>query len=133
MSSLETVQDYVKDVRTLVQDKIQPYRYGDHSILTAFNVTLMEARRLRPDLFLGFRDMRPPAFDTISDDEVEIEEPFRLAIVHGVVGHVLARDEEDIQDARAAMFLATFGDMLLGLKAGISAVGTPGQPKKAGP
>jgi len=37
-----------------------------------------------------------------------------LALVYGMVSHALARDQEDVQDTRAATFLATFHAMLIG-------------------
>ncbi len=52
MSALDTVTDYISDARTLLQDTISPYRYDDPSMLVAFNVTLLEVRRVRADLFV---------------------------------------------------------------------------------
>src|SRR5437879_6025050 len=99
-SALETVGDYVSDARTLLQDTVQPYRYDDPSLLVALNVTLLEARRLRADLFV-FHHHSTDAFTTVDDKEVRIEPPFRLAILYGMVGHALQRDQEDVQDSRA--------------------------------
>ena len=48
-TTLDTVQDYITDARVLLQDLISPYRYDDPSLLTALNVALLEARRLRAD------------------------------------------------------------------------------------
>lgn len=117
----ELVQDYLNDTRTLLQDTLVPFRYADSELIVALNATLLETRRLRADLFLGL--FNTPSYDastTPSSDlqsSVPIEEPFRLAIVHGIVAHALMRDQEDIQDARATMFQQVFNTMLLGLGA----------------
>lgn len=109
----DSVSDYLTDVRVLLQDQVQPFRYDDPSLLTALNATLLEARRIRPDLFIPFL-LDVPEFDTNDGTLVPMEQPFRLAIVHGIVGHALARDQEDIQDQRASVFMGTFNAMLVG-------------------
>lgn len=115
VSALETVQDYITDARTQLQDVIQPYRYDDPSLLVALNVTLLEARRLRADLFV-FNHGSTDAFTAVDDEDVEIERPFRLAILNGLIGHALQRDQEDVQDARANAFLKLFNDILTGTR-----------------
>jgi hypothetical protein len=122
--TLETVRDYVSDVRTLLQDTVRPHRYSDESILAALNVTLLEARRLRADLFIFRNGGRVPMFMDINDNRLEMEEPFRLAIVHGIVAHALSRDQEDIQDNRAASFMGVFNAMLIGVASPGIATGT---------
>lgn len=118
--ALDQVQDYVSDARTLLQDVIAPYRYTDAELIVALNVTMLEARRLRPDLFLGdgtttnFSD--PAPFTAVNTDTVDIEPGFRPAIVYGVCGHALLRDQEDIQDARSQAFMGFFSERLLGLR-----------------
>ena len=82
MSTLETVTDYISDAR---------YRYDDQSLLVAFNVTLLDARRLRPDLFVYRHDEHVPSFSALTPGEVEMEPQFRLPLVYGLVGHALAR------------------------------------------
>ncbi len=122
MSALHTVSDYLSDARTLLQDTIQPYRYDDPSLVLALNVTLMDARAKRPDLFLG--DLTKTRFHHIGsfdpgdvDDEVHIEVQFRLAILYGTLAHALARDQEDTQDARSAAFMQLYTGKLLSVKA----------------
>lgn len=119
-SALQTVTDYINDARTLLQDTIAPYRYDDPSLLIALNVTLLEGRRVRPDLFVysslvtGQKSVQ--SFDTNDGQTVFIEEQFRLAFLHGLCGHALTRDQEDIQDERAGAFLKTMSDILLGVR-----------------
>lgn len=116
-SALETIDDYIDDGRTLLQDTISPYRYDNDSLVVAMNVTLLEARRLRPDLFVYNRNCGPTgvqSFQAKDGTKLVMEEQFRLALLHGMVGHALERDQEDIQDARAAAFMGIFTAILVG-------------------
>ena len=110
-----TVQDYINDARTLLQDTIQPYRYDNPSLLTAFNACLLETRRLRADLFVYGSKRKIFLFANVDQSEVDIEEPFRLAVVMGTVSHALARDQDDVLDERAARFWQSFYSMLTGV------------------
>jgi len=125
--TLSTVADYVKDARTLLQDKIPPYRYDDPSLLVALNVTMLEARRLRADLFVFKLEARGQvqSFTEVDDTYVDIEPQFRLAILHGLCGHALERDQEDVQDVRATTFLGMFNAGLIGRNLAGIAGGTP--------
>jgi hypothetical protein len=49
--ALDVVQDYTKEVRRILQDAVAPYRYTDDNLVSALNMGLLEARRLRPDFF----------------------------------------------------------------------------------
>lgn len=131
-TALETVSDYLTDVRTLLLDSVAPYRYDDPSLLTALNVTILEARRLRPDLFVFRHHDKVPQFFTNDTSEFEMEPQFRLAFVYGVCAHALARDQEDVQDNRAATMMTAFRDILIGVKPPpIQGGSTP--PQKQGP
>ena len=121
-----TVQELVTDVRRLILDKIAPFRYDDDSIITALNIALLEARRLRPDLFVCRYGNHVPQFEAVSGDIIPVESQFRLAFEYGVCAHVLLRDEEDVQDQRANTFLERFHDMLVGVRPSPITGGTPG-------
>jgi hypothetical protein len=125
--TLARVVDYVNDARTLLQDKIPPYRYDDPSLLIALNITLLEARRLRADLFVFNLEVRgqTQAFTAVDESFVAIEPQFRLAILHGLCGHALERDQEDVQDVRATTFLGMFNAGLIGRSLAGIAGGTP--------
>jgi hypothetical protein len=127
-----TVADYVADARTLLQDKISPYRYDDPSMLTALNAALLEARRIKPDLFVynAEADGQVQSFTEVDETYVDIEPQFRLALLHGLCGHALERDQEDYQDQRATAFLALFTQGLTGRALGAVVGGTP--PKGRG-
>jgi len=120
--TLDLVQDYITDARTLLLDTVQAYRYSDAELVIALNVTIADARRLRADLFLGDgtnTNMTPLPYFSISEmlEEVPIEPQFRLAILYGLVAHALTRDQEDVQDARAKVFRDTFRMMLVSTEA----------------
>jgi hypothetical protein len=125
--ALNTVADYSTDVRTLVQDTVPSFRYTDLEFLVALNVTLMEMRRLRADVFLGQPFATLPQDYTQADtganpyvaandttDMTWIDQQFRLAVVLGIVAHLILRDQEDVQDARSSAFMQGFNTILVG-------------------
>ena len=129
--TLNGVDDYVTDARTLLQDKIPPYRYDDQSLLTALNLTLLEADRLRSDLFVyNNAEGQVQSFKFVDDTYVEIEPKFRLAILHGMLAHAMERDQEDYQDARVTAFLGMFTAGLIGHGLGPVAGGSPPGSKR---
>jgi hypothetical protein len=132
--TLNTVANYITDARTLLQDKVPPYRYDDESLLHAFNVTLLEARRLRSDLFVFNLAVKgqTQAFQEVDDTYVDIEPQFRLHILHGLIGHALERDQEDYQDTRVSAFLGMFSQGLIGRAIGPVSGGSPPQGKGSG-
>ena len=127
---LNSVKDYIDDVRVLLLDKVQPYRYEDDELLVALNTTILEARRLRADLFVTRFGSEVPSYRAVTGDQVCIEPQFRLGIVFGVCAHALLRDEEDVQDSRAASFLARFHDIMVGIKTTNIQGGTPNAKQK---
>ena len=132
--TLNSVADYVKDARTLLQDTIEPYRYDDASLLVALNLTLLEAKRIRSDLFVFNIQVRGQvqAFLAVDDTYVEMEPSFRLAILHGLIGHALERDQEDYEDQRASAFLGMFNQGLVGHGIGPVQGGSPPTGKRSG-
>lgn len=115
--ALGTLGQVVKETRRLLQDELDlPYRYGDGDIVDAFNIALLEARRLRGDLFLPTR-FKLPYFDTSGTIDmtavVPIEPHYRQAFVYYVVGRIELRDDEQTQDGRAAALLTKFINQLL--------------------
>jgi hypothetical protein len=129
-----SVADYVADARVILQDLVPDYRYDDPSMLMALNAALIEARRIKPELFVYNLDTggQVQSFEAIDDTYVEIETQFRLAIVHGIVAHALERDQEDYQDQRATAFLALFTQGLVGKALGAIVGGSPPKGKGGG-
>lgn len=123
--NLQTVEGYVQDVRTLLLDRVKPYRYSDTSLIVALNLALLEGRRLRADLFVCRYGNDVPQFQEVSGQVVPIEPQFRLAFAYGIAAHALLRDEEDVQDSRANTFLERFHDMLIGMRPSPIVGGTP--------
>lgn len=113
MAVLTTVADYVAAARVLLQDTEVTYRYPDADILAALNYAMLEARRLRPDLFLTNANSMP-TYSAIDTTAVAIDQQYRLALLHFVVGHISLRDDEDVQEQRAASFIAAFKTQLVG-------------------
>jgi hypothetical protein len=112
--ALDVVSDYISEVRTLLQDSVEPFRYPDADLVAALNNAMIEGRRMRADLFVYRGHGRTPSFSDNDATEVEMEEPFRVAFVYGATAFALFRDQEDIEDERASSFLNTFNSMLLG-------------------
>lgn len=116
-SALERVSDYFTEARVLLQDSISPYRYSDVSLVQALNLALLETRRVRPDLFVYSKTGQAQYFTSANSGQaVEIEQPFRQAVLNGMVGYAIERDQEDIEDDRAAMFIGMMRYMLTGEK-----------------
>jgi hypothetical protein len=130
--NLETVKEYIDDARTLLLDQIAPYRYSDVSLLVAFNLSLLEGRRLRPDLFVYRHGNAVPSYSAIDGQKVHIEPQFRKAFVYGLAAHALARDQEDIQDQRANLFQGVMNNILTGLGPQQIGGGTPRQGPQQG-
>ena len=113
--ALDTVQDYVTEARVLLQDNAGPRRYSDAEMIAELNLAIFEARRLRPDLFLGYSSKNPyPTFTTLNDS-VPFEEPYRQALTYYLVGKCTLRDEEDTDDKRGAAFVQKFTGQLITL------------------
>lgn len=129
--NLMTVQSMINGARTLLLDKFQPYRYSDISLIAALNITLLETRRVRPDLFICRYGIEVPQFEEVSGEDIAVDSQFRLAIEYGVAGHALLRDQEDVQDQRSATFTANFYNMLVGVRQTPNAGGTPSPGKAA--
>lgn len=110
---LDTVADYVREARTLLQDTVPTYRYSDTELLSALNMGVLTARRLRPDLFINTTTL--PSFTAVDGTLFGMDEQYRVAFVYFIVGHAQLRDEEDTQDARAAAFIGKFTQQLLAL------------------
>lgn len=117
-TALTTVNDYLTDARVLLQDQVQPFRYDDASLITSLNLALLQARHVRPDLFVYKYCGEVPQYatnDSQNAEKVWIEPQFRLGILCGLVSHAFLRDQEDIQDAKANEMQQMFNAVLVGL------------------
>lgn len=109
--ALDTVEDYIREARVLLQDQVETYRYSDAELVSALNLGILTARRLRPDLFISTTTL--PSFTANDDTEFDMDEQYRVAFIYFIVGHAQLRDEEDTQDARAAAFIGKFTQQLM--------------------
>jgi len=116
VAALDTVAKYVTAARVLLQDKVAPYRYSDDELCLALSLAMIEARRLRADLFIGRSDA-VPSYTANDTTAVVFDQQYRTAILYYMVGHAQLRDEEDTQDARASVFLNKFAAQLLTIQA----------------
>jgi hypothetical protein len=113
--ALDTVQDYVNRARTLLLDTYSgAYRYPTEDLVEALNMGILEARRLRPDLFQGSFQTSLPSFSAGSlTATVSIDPQYRVAFVYYICGQAQLRDDENVQDSRAVTFLNKFTSQML--------------------
>lgn len=111
MPALAAVQDYVTAARVLLQDQSAPFRYPDADLVAALSYAMLEARKLRADLFLG---VDPQNFTVNDTTLVNIDLQYRMALLYYVVGYAQLRDDENTQDVRASGFMAKFSGALMG-------------------
>jgi hypothetical protein len=118
--ALDTVQDYLNRCRALLLDQNIPYRYPDIDLVENLNMGILEARKLRPELFQAtfWSTTTLPSFSaTAPTAVVPIDPQYRVPFVYYICGHAQLRDEENTQDTRAAAFLNKFTSQMLTLKA----------------
>lgn len=108
--ALDTVQDYVTASRILLQDTVQVYRYPDSDFVLALNEGILDASRLRPDLFMAYAST--PSYAAVDGTAVTIDPMYRVAFPYFMAGWIQLRDEEYTQDSRAAAFMSMFTHML---------------------
>jgi Family of unknown function (DUF6682) len=118
MAALDTVGQYLEEARRLLQDEITPYRYPDDDLVDALNMGLLEARRLRADLFLPlfeipWLDPTKTAPGTDLTQPVTMDPMYRPALVYYIVGRAQLRDDESTTDQRAAGLMTKFTAQLL--------------------
>lgn len=115
-SALQTVGQILTEARVLLQDRFEPYRYSDNELVEALNIGMLEARRLRADLFI------PSSFavgwintdDTVDlDATVAMDPMYRPGLVYYVVGRAQLRDDEATTDQRAQTLMQKFLGQLL--------------------
>ena len=118
MPALETVGQYLEETRRLLQDEIIPYRYPDDDLVDAMNIGLLEARRLRADLFLPLFDL--PYFTPSGTIDiaapVSLDPMYRSALVYYIAGRMQLRDDESTTDQRASALITKFTAQLLSIQ-----------------
>lgn len=110
-----TIGQVVASARAIVQDVRPPYRYTDNDLAGYVAEALTEARRVRPDLFIGSLRAAVPVY-TASDFDTNIPLPdsYFGQIVNYVAGRVDLREDSFSQDGRALTLIQAFGVSLTG-------------------
>ena len=121
MPALETVGQYLEESRRLLQDEFTPYRYPEDDLIDALNIGLLEARRLRADLFLPrfdipWFDPAPGVLATTKAKPVPLDNMYRQSLVYYMVGRMQLRDDEATADARAASLMVKFVSQMLSIQ-----------------
>jgi hypothetical protein len=113
--ALDTVQDYIDRARVLLLDTYAAgYRYSDDELVQALNMGILEARRIRPDLFKAYFRTNLPSYSATSKTTAVVIDPmFRVAFLYYICGQAQLRDDENVQDGRASVFLNKFTAQLL--------------------
>jgi hypothetical protein len=109
--ALETVADYLRESRILLQDFVEPYRFPDEALLRALNMGFQEVRRLRPDLLRRYLRTSLPNYTDVHA-AVDMEEQYRIPLVWFISGYAQLCDNEEVQDQRAAGLIAMFQNTL---------------------
>lgn len=115
MPALDTVGQYLEETRRLLQDEVAPYRYPDDDLVEALNIGLLEAKRIRADLFLPLFDIPwvDPSGTIDMATKVTLDPMYRSSLVYYLVGRMQLRDDEPTVDQRAAGLLQKFTAQLL--------------------
>lgn len=107
--ALDTVADYVRDARVLLQDTVAEYRYSNDELVEALNLGILEIRRLRPELVRSYFRTSLPTFSfSAPTTAVPMDYQYRVPLLYYICGHTQLRDDENTQDARATVFLNKF-------------------------
>jgi hypothetical protein len=117
--ALDTITDYCAEARVLLQDVTNPVRYSDEELISALQMGLMEARKLRPDLFLGTTPglLAIPDPTATGNQLANVDVQYRVPLLYYMVGHCFMRDEEEGSGNRSAEFHQRFIGKMLALAA----------------
>jgi len=116
MMALDTVTEYISAARMLLQDRVEPYRYDTADLLFGLNTAILEARKVRPDLFSSSTPCAAlQQFTTVDTTAVRMDQQYRMALVYYICAQAQLRDDEATQDARAGGFFGKFTASLLTL------------------
>ena len=105
------VSDMLSRVRETLQD-LDGTRYPQDQLIGYMNDAVLEARSIRPDLFVG---SYAAAIADVTDPTAAFPLPdqFFPAVCFYVCGRAELRDDEFAVDGRAATLLSTFGKKLV--------------------
>jgi hypothetical protein len=114
---MATFQTVINDSRVLLNDEVSALnpdiRYTEAQLLGYAKSALIEARRVRPDLFLSNLTTSFSSYTTAST--VPIPDEYLIALVDYVVHRAELRDDEFTVDGRSSVLLQKFKSSLLGI------------------
>lgn len=115
---MATLQDIIDDARVLLNDKNDEAmgfipRYTESQLLRYAKQAIMEARRIRPDLFI--ENLSDTFTDLTLTSAFPMPEEYEIVVVDFVVGRAEFRDDEFTNDGRAAALMQRFKQHLLGI------------------
>jgi hypothetical protein len=116
-----TYQNAIDEARELLQDTLEPYRYGDPTLLNKLNRGLQELARIRPDAFwaqfnTGSGEIDVPEIESGDlGDDFEPPMQFFAPIVYFITGSAELIDDEFVTDGRAMTLLAGFKQQVIGI------------------
>jgi hypothetical protein len=111
-----TYAQLLTQVRTIVQDQVQPFRYQDSELYFALTEAMADARMLRPDLFLAMGLDAAPFLVTpaMANDQFPIAWQYVPAFIDYIIGRAEGRDDTYTDDSRAATLMARFVQRMTG-------------------
>lgn len=104
--AMQTVGDVITQARRLVQD-VDGTRWSDDYFYAALNMGILEAYRVRPDLFYSTQG-EVLQYTSVDTNEVLHLGPHVPALALYVAGVVQLSDQEENSDARAAAYMQMF-------------------------
>jgi hypothetical protein len=112
-----TIDDAVAEARRILNDTNATvgYRYDDATLVSALNMGLLEARRLRPDLFRAYYGAGLPRFaetDLATSTALPVNEMYMPPLAGFMAGWVELTDDEFTIDNRAGTLLQRFAAQL---------------------
>ena len=115
---MTTFQQILDDARVLLNDELDADgsnvpRYTETQLMLYARQAIVEARRVRPDLFLSNLVGDFPALTAAST--VPIPETYHVPLVDYVVARAEMRDDEFAVDSRAATMFQKFKAGLMGV------------------
>lgn len=103
---MSTFADIIGEARTLLQDKVTPYRYSDSDLLVGANDSIKMIRKVRPDLFFG--KYKVGISDYLITDSFPIGDEYKMAVRDYIVAHSQLTESEDAAGERAKAFITLF-------------------------
>lgn len=108
------LSDLIIQVRELLQDQVEPYRYSDDRLYRTLSSAFVEAYRIRPDIFVDLKFQIPFVVPSNSIDTFPLDQQFYMAFVDFVTSMTEFSDDEWTVDARAMSLLQLFNSRLGG-------------------